>query len=76
MLQLDVPAGAGHVTLAVYNVRGQLVRTLVDAALPPGRREFIWNGTDDTGRPVSAGIYFTRCECDAGTSTQKLVLMK
>jgi predicted outer membrane repeat protein len=76
MLQLDVPLDAGHVTLAVYNVRGQLVRTLADGALPRGRREFIWNGTDDTGRPVSAGIYLARCESDAGTSTQKLVLMK
>jgi hypothetical protein len=77
MLQLDVPAGAGHVTLALYNVRGQLVRTLVDGApMPPGRREFVWNGMDDTGRPVSAGIYFARCRSDAGSGTQKLVLTK
>ncbi|MCK4680977.1 hypothetical protein KAT82_07600, partial [bacterium] len=76
MLQLDVPAGAERVRLAIYNVQGQLVRTLVDGALPPGRREFIWNGTDDTGRPVSAGVYLARCESDAGSGTQKLVLMK
>jgi hypothetical protein len=75
-MQLDVPHDAGRVRLAIYNVRGQLVRMLVDGALPPGRREFTWNGTDDTGRPVSAGIYLARCESDAGSDTQKLVLMK
>jgi len=76
MLQLDVPPSTGHVTLAVYNVRGQLVRTLVDGALPQGPREFVWNGMDDSGRPVSAGAYFARCESDAGSDTRKLVLMR
>jgi flagellar hook assembly protein FlgD len=75
-MQLDVPAGAERVRLAVYNVQGQLVRTLVDAVVSPGRREFVWNGMDDAGRPVSAGIYFARCRSDAGSGTQKLVLMK
>ncbi|MCK4510470.1 C39 family peptidase [bacterium] len=75
-MQLDVPGHAGHVRLAIYNVRGQLVRTLVDGALPPGRREFVWDGMDDTGRPVSAGAYFARCESDAGSATRKLVLMR
>ncbi len=75
-MQLDVPSGAGRVRLAVYNARGQLVRTLADGAVPPGRREFVWNGEDDTGNPVSAGVYFARCECDAGTGAQKLVLMR
>ena len=76
MFQLDVPPDAGHVTLAIYNVRGQLVRTLVDGALPPGHREFVWDGMDDAGRPASAGAYFARCESDAGSDTRKLVLMR
>jgi len=75
-MQLDVPPHAGHVTLAVYNVRGQLVRTLVDGAVPPGHREFVWDGMDDNGRPVSAGAYFARCESYAGSATRKLVLMR
>ncbi|MFH1864249.1 MAG: FlgD immunoglobulin-like domain containing protein [Candidatus Eisenbacteria bacterium] len=74
-MQLDVPAGAGRVRLAVYNVRGQLVRTLYEGTTPPGRKEFDWNGEDDSGQPVSAGIYFARCECEAGARTQKLVLI-
>ncbi len=76
ILQLDVPLDAERVRLAIYNVRGQLVRTLVDRGLPPGRPEFDWNGMDDAGRPVCAGVYFARCESDAGSGTQKLVLMR
>ena len=74
--QLDVPAHAGHVTLAIYNVHGRLVRTLVDDALPAGPREFVWDGMGDDGRPVSAGAYFARCESNAGSDTRKLVLMR
>ena len=76
MLQLDVPPDAGSIRLAVYDVGGRHVRTLAEGKVSPGAREFVWRGTDDNGRPVSAGVYFARCECDAGASTQKLVLMR
>jgi flagellar hook assembly protein FlgD len=76
MLGLDVPPDAGRIALAIYNVHGQLVRTLIDAVVPPGRREFVWDGTDDTGRTVSAGVYFARYEGDARSGAQKLVLVR
>ena len=75
-LQLDVPPGTGRVTLAVYNARGQLVRTLADAVVPPGRRAFLWDGRDEAGHAVSAGIYFARCESDSQSAAQKLVLVR
>lgn len=75
-LDLDVPEGAGRVTLAVYNVGGRLVRTLADGAVRPGRREFVWNGTDDTGYPVSAGVYFARCTSGSQADTRKIVLLR
>jgi hypothetical protein len=75
-LRLDVPAHAGRVELAIYNVRGQLVRTLATGGVEPGRRVFAWDGTDDIGRPVASGIYFARCRCDEGTAARKVVLMR
>jgi len=75
-LALDVPARAGRIALAVYSVGGRLVRTLADGALEPGRRQFVWNGTDDTGRAVSAGIYFARCVNMGRTATKKIVLVR
>jgi hypothetical protein len=55
------PAGAGgtvHTTLRFYDVRGRVVRTLVDQLVPPGRYQATWDGTDDRGARVSAGVYF------------------
>ena len=75
-LALDVPAAAGRITLAVYSVGGRLVRTLADGEVQPGRRRFVWNGTDDTGHLVSAGVYFARCISEEGTETRKIVLVR
>jgi hypothetical protein len=46
--------------LAVYDVRGRLVRRLEDAPHFPGRFEVPWDGRDDAGRPVPAGVYVAR----------------
>jgi flagellar hook assembly protein FlgD/sugar lactone lactonase YvrE len=65
------------VTLRIFNVRGQIVRELVNAALPPGRHSVVWNGQDDFGRPAASGIYFYQLR--AGNNVQqvrKLTLMK
>ena len=54
-----VPA-AGTVTLTVYNMAGQYVRTLVDATMPAGVHEVTWNGRDSSGRDVASGVYVMR----------------
>ena len=48
------------VQLYIYNLKGQLVRKLVDESKHPGKHTAIWDGTDDSGNAVSSGIYFTR----------------
>jgi hypothetical protein len=75
-MRLDVPRDADRVTLTVYNLSGQVVRTLVDGVVPPGHSDVVWEGTDAGGRPVAAGVYFVRCRSDAGTDAQKLVLLR
>jgi hypothetical protein len=62
--------------LAVYDVRGRLVRTLADRILPAGPTRLKWNGTDDNGRPSASGVYFARLTAPAVTQTHKLVLLK
>jgi flagellar hook assembly protein FlgD len=44
----------------VYNVRGQLVKTLANSAMPAGDHTLVWTGEDETGAPVASGIYFCR----------------
>jgi len=51
---------AGHVSLKVYNVTGQLVRELVDETMPAGSHSTVWNGRDETGQALASGVYFCR----------------
>ena len=68
-------AESGHVRLAVYNSLGQRVRTLVDRPQPSGVHHVTWNGADETGRPVAAGVYFCRMTSAGGRQVRKMVLV-
>lgn len=67
---------AGAVRLNIYNIKGQVVRTLVDATLAGGRYSVVWNGRDSKGKPVSSGVYYYRLECENFVSTRKMILMQ
>ncbi|UCG51501.1 MAG: T9SS type A sorting domain-containing protein [Candidatus Latescibacterota bacterium] len=68
----------GHVTLKIYNVAGQLVKTLVDEEQTPRADGFkpTWDGTNNTGEPVSSGVYFYRLTTKGFSQTKKMVLLK
>jgi hypothetical protein len=53
-----------RVTLKIYNVAGQLVRTLIDKEEPAGEKSAVWDGKTDTGEEVSSGLYFYRLEAN------------
>jgi hypothetical protein len=69
-------AVAGPVQLAVYNVRGQKVRQLVDEVKGPGLHAVTWDGTNDKGSRVASGVYFYRLVADRYVATRKMVLLK
>ncbi len=69
-------ASNATVRLAVYDLQGALVRTLVSAALSAGSHEATWDGRDNDGRALASGTYLARLEADGMQQTQKLVLMK
>jgi hypothetical protein len=64
------------VSLRVYNLLGQGIRTLVNETQIPGRHSVIWDGKDDKGREVSSGIYFYRLEAGDSKLTKRMVLIK
>ena len=70
-------AESADVTLQIYNVVGQVVRTLV-AAEPQsvGRYQVRWDGMDDRGTPVSSGIYFYQISAGEFQDVRKLMLLK
>jgi len=69
---------SGLVSIKVYNVAGQLVRTLVDEFQGPkdGGHVAIWKGTNDNGAQVSSGVYYYRLTAPGFTDTKKMVLLK
>jgi hypothetical protein len=65
-----------RVSVKVYAPGGVEVRTLFEGALPPGRNEFMWDGKDDKGNAVAAGVYFAAARTSRGVSTRALVLVR
>jgi len=66
----------GVVSLKIYNVQGQLVRTLVNEYKPAGTHSISWNGRSDLGMEVSSGIYLYRIQAGNFTETKRMILIK
>ena len=66
----------GYVSLVIYNVLGQQVKTLVDMPHSAGRYEVTWDGRDNAGSIVGSGIYFYRLRAGDGGLVKKMLLLK
>lgn len=62
--------------LSIYNLKGQLVKTLVDGQLTEGMHNAVWNGKDNNNRSVASGVYFYRLKAGSYVSTRKMILTK
>jgi hypothetical protein len=69
-------ASQTRVRVAIYDVRGALVRLLVDDSQSAGSHQAVWNGVDDSGRPMGSGIYFVRMIAGSYQETRKVVMLK
>ena len=69
-------AKASHVRLSIHDVRGTLVRTLVDGFRSRTTHSVTWDGTDVHGAPVATGVYWYRIEAGSFQQTRKMVLVK
>jgi len=67
---------AGNVSMKVYNIAGQLVKTLVNARQESGIYNIVWSGLDDQGRRVSSGVYFCRLETDDQSAIKKMTILR
>ncbi len=62
--------------LEIYNIKGQLVKTLVNGEMPAGMHSAVWDGRDSKDRAVASGVYFYRISSPQGTQTKRMLLMK
>ena len=75
IIKFSVPT-AGSVDLAVFDVRGVRVSSLVHGVMQPGHHEAVWMGRDDAGRAMASGSYFYRLRSGGQTVAGKMLLMK
>ena len=66
----------GQVNLAIYNIKGELVKELVNGVQPSGKNSVVWKGTDSKEHAVSSGIYFYRIFANGSQQTKKMMLIK
>ncbi|MCB5271757.1 MAG: carboxypeptidase regulatory-like domain-containing protein [Candidatus Cloacimonetes bacterium] len=64
------------VALKIYNLKGQVIKTLIETKLAAGEHSFVWNGLDSEGEQVSTGIYLYRLYTPQQNITRKMVLSK
>jgi len=69
-------ARQGAVSIDIYNIKGQKVKTLVSGVYGSGAHKAVWNGLDEAGRVVSSGLYFYRMQTEGYISVKKMLLMK
>jgi hypothetical protein len=67
---------ASDVRLSVYNIKGQLINTLIDKQLDSGPHIVHWDGRDDKGATCSSGIYYLRLNSDNVVQTRKMLILK
>jgi subtilisin family serine protease len=74
-IRFALPA-ASRARLTLYDASGRRVRTLVDGPLSAGSRAIAWDGTDDRGARVAAGVYFAQLNAGGAEVRSKVVLVR
>jgi hypothetical protein len=74
-IKYDLPE-VSDVQLVIYKMLGQQVKTLVSQRQFPGFKSVVWNGTNDRGKPVSAGVYLYQIHAKGFSQTRKMILLK
>jgi len=69
-------AAPARVEVAVYDLKGARVRSLVTQHLPAGRHKAVWDGRNDAGGKVASGVYFARMVAGEVKQVRKMVLVK
>jgi len=74
-LQYDLPEDA-MVNITVFDMMGRVVRTLVNGQQSAGYKSLQWNATNNSGQPISAGLYIYTIQAGEFSQTKKMILLK
>jgi len=65
-----------EVSLEIYNLKGQKIRTLLGSNLAKGQHQIIWNGKDDNGLDTGSGVYIYKMKSGNHSEIKKMILLK
>ena len=74
-IRFDLPK-ATDVSILIFNVLGQKIKTIDMSQINPGYHSVVWNATNDYGSQVSAGMYFYQLRTNDFVKTKKMILLK
>ena len=66
---------SGMVKIFIHNVKGELVKTLLNGYQNAGFKSVQWNSTNDRNKPVSSGLYLYTIQTKLATQTKKMILL-
>ena len=66
----------GKVSINIYNLKGQKVKTLINGYYKSGHYTSVWNGKNNNGKSVSSGVYFYKLKTKDKTIIRKMMLLK
>ena len=65
-----------YVEIKIYNIKGEMITTLLNQPQKAGNHQVVWNGCDESGNRVSNGVYYYQIKTDRFTMTKKMVLLR
>ncbi|MDP8232823.1 MAG: T9SS type A sorting domain-containing protein, partial [Candidatus Zophobacter franzmannii] len=75
-ISYSVASNNENVEIAIYDIRGRRIRTLINKQISRGEHEIIWDGNDENSQSVASGVYFYRLSTESKTISKKMVLLK
>lgn len=74
-IEYQIPS-EGYVTIQIFNINGELVRTLMNMNQPAGKYTVLWDGRGDNSKPAASGIYIYRITNGNSVLSKKMLLLK
>ncbi|MCL1827264.1 MAG: T9SS type A sorting domain-containing protein, partial [Candidatus Cloacimonetes bacterium] len=65
-----------NVKLSIFNIKGQLVKTIVNEPFKAGQHNVTWNGLDSNNQTVSSGLYFYKIDTESFTAIKRMIMLK
>jgi agmatine deiminase len=69
-------ARPAHVEISIYNIKGHVLKNLIDDFYPHGNHVHYWDGTDNSGKEVAAGVYFYKMKTGNYSAIKKMIMLK